>query len=202
MSVLEMRKININVITNKKDQSIAVPKMIYRNLSLRERLNRKIDIDYISKNIVEKKFYYHPFWVAKLLVIAERKPFSPKVTPQMVFIDAITGYRGILSSVPYVKEDDVDSIDLMKPFISSEERVQKYIIDIQINQINNLYMIKKPIYETKDVALHYIPFYKVQVKSPLINKELLLNVNTGEHEDYLWSRLNKTILETSLLVQT
>lgn len=78
-------------------------------------------------------------WVAKMLVIAERKPFPPRVTPNMGFVDAVSGYRGLFTSVPPFQSVNSDGL-VARPILQSEDQLQPYIQDLQ-SQIN-----KKNIY--------------------------------------------------------
>ena len=48
-----------------------------------------------------------------------------------------------------------------------------------------MYMMKKPSYEMKEVTLNYLPIWKVTIQSELLNKEMAINANTGEVEEYL-----------------
>ena len=100
MNSIETSSPTINILTSiHKQKSIA--EMVYKNLPIRQKLNPKINISYITEAIKEKHLIYQPFWIAKLLVIASRKPFKPKTIPHMVFVDGISSYRGILTCTLY-----------------------------------------------------------------------------------------------------
>ncbi|WP_138418637.1 hypothetical protein [Aquibacillus sediminis] len=188
MALTTVKDEQVNLITSKKEKYLPLAKLIYKNLPLRDRLKGKINVEYIEKGITEETCYYHPFWTAQLLVIASRKPFASKVSPQMVFVEGMTGYRGILTDVPYTKTETVEKELLLAPHISTINEVKKYVQDVQQNQINSMYMMKKPTYKLKKLELNYLPFWKVKVETPIVKSEMLLNVNTKENEQYLLKR--------------
>lgn len=62
----------------------------------RKWLKRKVTMNELEQRIVSKKKIYHPMWVAKMLVIAERKPFPPRITPNMALSMPFQGTGGCL----------------------------------------------------------------------------------------------------------
>ncbi|WP_173918209.1 hypothetical protein [Halobacillus sp. Marseille-Q1614] len=162
-----------------------VPKIIYKNLGVQLKMNRHIDAAYLKDHITNTKRLYHPMWVAKLLVIADRKPFPPRKKPNMVFVDAVSGYRGLFPSVPPMKEAEAGSGEIVPVQLTKQQVEETYIIDIQQKQINRSYVLKKPRYELKDLFLTYLPLWKVSVDSSYLTKEFVINANTGESEEYM-----------------
>lgn len=76
-----------------------------------------------------------------MLVIAERKPFPPRVTPNMGFVDAVSGYRGLFTSVPPFQSVNSDGL-VARPILQSEDQLQPYIQDLQ-SQINKKIFTKE-----------------------------------------------------------
>ncbi len=171
--------------TGKGIQEEDLPKSIYKMLGVQAKMNRTIDTHYIKQHIKEAKRFYHPLWVAKLLVIADRKPFPPRKKPNMVFVDAVSGYRGLFPSIPPMNETQVERAEAATPQITKQQVEQKYIIDVQQNQINRSYVLKKPRYHLEDVFLTYLPLWEVEVDSDYLSKTFVINANTGDSEEYM-----------------
>ncbi|MFS0752325.1 hypothetical protein [Oceanobacillus sp. 1P07AA] len=163
-------------------------KYVLRTLPLRIRFNRGVDEQYLIDNTIEKYLYYHPVWVANTLVIAERPPLTPKILKQRIFIDAISGYRGLVSKSLPLKSVDVDRNLLESHQIVESNEVEKYVKDVQVKQINRSYLLKKPQHEIKELQLVYLPLWRIKVKSTIINKVFVINANTGEAENYIYQR--------------
>jgi hypothetical protein len=161
-------------------------RLMFKSLGVAAKVKREVNKMYLKEHIKTVEKQYHPMWVAKLLVIAERKPFPPKKIPRMCFIDGVSGYRGLLTAVPPISEADVpaDRHAVTSPIITEEE-VARYIKDVQEKQINRSYVLKKPLHEVVDVSLVHLPLWKVSVGGSLLKKEFILNANTGESEAYL-----------------
>lgn len=161
---------------------------VYKSLPLKFRLNRNINASILKKSCINRELIFHPFWIAKTLVIAERPPFEPKKIPNMIFVDAISGYRGIFSEVPAIQKMKVERSQIKSSFIKNEEEVKIYIRDVQVRQINRSYILKKPLHEIRELFLAYLPIWKVQISSNLVNDTIYINGNTGESEKYLADR--------------
>ncbi|MFG6146897.1 hypothetical protein [Halobacillus sp. B23F22_1] len=162
-----------------------LPNVIYKNLGIQMKMNRSISADYIKNHIARTKRVYHPMWVAKLLVIADRKPFPPRKKPNMVFVDAVSGYRGLFPTVPAMNEGEVETGEVVPAQLTKQQVKETYIQDIQQNQINRSYVLKKPRYQLEELFLTYLPLWKVQVDSDYLTKEFFINANTGESEEYM-----------------
>lgn len=161
---------------------------IYKSLGVKGKFNNTVNPDYIRKHVLEKELIYHPFWIAKTLVIAERPPFPSKKMPNVIFVDAVSGYRGLFSHIPPVTEEEIETNTLATLRINKEEDVNKYIKNVQEKQINRSYILKKPIHEVKDVSLIYLPIWKVKVKSEDLKETFYINGNTGESEKFMSER--------------
>lgn len=156
----------------------------------------------VTKKDLEKKasfrLFYHPFWVAKTLVIAERPPFSPKKIPNMLFVDAVSGYRGMFSHVPKITEKKVSKRVLQTPVIASKEEAKRYITDIQVHQINRSYLLKKPKHKLLALNMLYLPIWEVCVEVEGEERYFYINGNTGENEAFLakqWEKRKDLLLE-------
>ncbi|GAB3793254.1 hypothetical protein [Virgibacillus kimchii] len=166
----------------------AIYTSIYKSLGVKGKFNQSVNPGYIQKHTVEKDLIYHPFWIAKNLVIAERPPFPSKKMPNIIFVDAVSGYRGLFSTIPPVAEEEVEPTALIPLRINNKEDVNKYIKNVQEKQINRSYILKKPVHEVKEVSLVYLPIWKVKVKAAEINDTFYINGNTGESEKFMSER--------------
>lgn len=162
-------------------------KSIYKSLGAKQKLSRRINTSYIRAHITDQELIYHPFWMVKSLIVAARPPFPPKKIPRMIFIDAVSGYRGIFSHVPPITEEAADG-SIVPPFLQNEEDIDIYIRHVQEKQINKQYLLKKPEHEIVERTLAHLPIFKVSVESAEINDVFYINANTGESEDFLSER--------------
>lgn len=180
-----MRKRTITLLgSNKLISEDKLYLYMYKALKWSQKMNKEINSTFLKNHITDKELFYHPLWIAKTLVIAARRPFPPKKIPKMIFVDAISGYRGMLSTVPetvsiHVKPEHLTNIGII------EEDVKKYIKDVQEKQINRSYVLKKPDHKLIELSLVYLPLWRVNVKSDMLNKEFIINANTGESEEYM-----------------
>ena len=154
---------------------------------MKARLNKTINADYLKKNTTSATLLYHPFWMVKNLVLADRPPFPPKKIPRMIFIDAVSGYRGIFSHVPPVSEEAVGDRLVVEPVIQENE-VGKYAEDVRRKQIDKQYLLKKPRHKIVETSMVYLPIYKVVVDSAEVDRTFYINGNTGESEQFLSGR--------------
>lgn len=160
---------------------------IYRSLKWTIRIRGNINKEFVRSNTTNVALMYHPIWLAKTLVIADRKPFSPKKTPNMVFVDAISGYRGIVSKVPETADVKVHKNQIVSANINDDNAIVNYIKDVQTKQINRSYVLKKPRHKIIEYFLVYLPLWMGKVSSHELNKEFTINANTGESENYMAS---------------
>ncbi|MBN8235594.1 hypothetical protein JF544_10070 [Halobacillus kuroshimensis] len=145
----------------------------------------------IEQGITKLEKMYHPMWIVKMLVIADRKPFPSKVKPNMAFIDGRSGYRGLFPNVPPITQKEVLDSKVRSADITKQDVLNKYVTDIQEKQINRNYVLKKPRYDIKEIEVVYLPLWKVEVDSPYLTKTFVINGNTGESEDLLFELWSK-----------
>src|SRR5699024_4853490 len=72
-------------------------------------VNRKVGIRYIQDNLVGETVIYHRIWLVESVIVAARPPFRPKTIPRIIFVDGVSGYRGVFSHVPPIVDETVDS---------------------------------------------------------------------------------------------
>lgn len=186
------RKIKIITGEGKQVTSNDLVKLILRNLSWRQKLNPKVTNDMVAGSISSRKIHYQPFWIAKVLVFASRHPFPPKTAPYVVFVDAVSGYRGLMSHVPHIQEImPLEDAIIIEPVIDQPEDALRYVFDVQYKQINRLYLLKKPEQKVKEIGLYHLPFWRVSVRNDYYSKDFMFNANTGENESYLMSIWDK-----------
>lgn len=182
-----------NKLINKK----SLAKYVHQSLPLRLKFNRQMNKEHIAKHLCIHDMIYHPFWIAKTLVIAERKPFPPKKSPNMIFIDAVSYYRGLFANIPELTEVVVDQSKTIVKAELKKEDVVRYVQDVQISQINRTYLLKKPRHKIVDFFIVYLPLWFVTINSPRWQEKLYINANTGEVEDHLgklWQTRRKLTL--------
>lgn len=194
-----MKKDEISIIGD--HQLISDEKLIkgmYKSLKWSVRLRRLINEKELKQSITNKQLIYHPLWVAKLIVIADRKPFNPKKTPMMAFVDGVSGYRGLFATNPKIETaTNIMSSQRTKPVIHDENEVLKYITDVQQKQINRSYVLKKPNHKVVDFFLAYLPIWIVDISHNKIKQQFIINANTGESEQYmagLWKTKERLII--------
>lgn len=158
---------------------------VYKSLPLRLKLNRKVNREHIQEHLTVHGLIYHPFWVAKTLVIADRKPFPPKKSPNMIFIDGVSHYRGLFANIPELTDVTVNKRQNIIQADLTKNEVIKYIKDVQFSQINRTYLLKKPDHEIVDYFITYLPLWTGKVDSPYWQEHLYINANTGELETHL-----------------
>ncbi|KGP91811.1 hypothetical protein N780_15665 [Pontibacillus chungwhensis BH030062] len=176
---------NVTILGEEKIQETDLPTSIYKSVKPTLRWNRNFSQKTVQEGMIKKERVYHPMWIVKLLVIADRKPFKSKVTPNMVFIDAISGYRGLFPSIPPTAQKQVNSSDVKKAVISKDDLFTRYLPDVQDKQINRNYVLKKPRYEIKEAELVYVPLWEVELHTPFLTKSYYINGNTGESEELM-----------------
>ncbi|MYL35813.1 hypothetical protein GLW08_15095 [Pontibacillus yanchengensis] len=174
----------VSVLGNEQIKEQDLPEHMYKSLKPSLKWNRHLNPEVLKQGIIDIEKIYYPMWTVRMLVIADRKPFSPKVKPNLAFIDGISGYRGLLSSVPPLVSKAVSNSSIKQPTITKEE-LNKYIYDVQDKQINRSYVLKKPRYEIKEINQTHLPLWKVEVSTDYLTKTFLINGNTGEPEELI-----------------
>ncbi|RYG71435.1 hypothetical protein EU245_14115 [Lentibacillus lipolyticus] len=163
-------------------------KYLYKSLSPIRKWKRHMNETYLRDHSEECQLVYHPLWLAETLVIANRPPFPPKKTPNMVFVDAVSGYRGVFSKIPPIQDCEVMLKDMVSMQIPDTDSVKKYVRDVQTKQINRSYILKKPGHEIRDIYPVYLPLWKIVIRSELVNGTFYMNANTGELETHMQKR--------------
>ncbi|MUV37034.1 hypothetical protein JNUCC1_00840 [Lentibacillus sp. JNUCC-1] len=158
---------------------------MYKSLKWTDRLKKEMTSDFIKKHTCKRELIYHPIWLIKTLVIADRKPFPPKKMPKMIFVDAVSGYRGLITKVPETTKQPIPAPNIITPDIDQTDIVKDYVHDVQKKQINRAYVLKKPDHKIIDSSLVYLPLWFVSVASGEFSKQFVLNANTGESEAFM-----------------
>ncbi|MFC3419547.1 hypothetical protein ACFOLA_08680 [Salinicoccus hispanicus] len=141
----------------------------------------------IRQSIESRHLIHHPMWIIKNTVVATRRPFKPKRIPNMIFIDAVSGYRGLLSTVPAISEVVVEKNSIIHPVIN-ESDVGRYMKDVQARQIDRSYVLKKPQHEPSEPRLVHLPLWKVVMTGEKGREVYYINANTGESEAFMSRR--------------
>ncbi|MGI8314296.1 hypothetical protein [Halobacillus mangrovi] len=177
---------NVSILGEESIMEKDLPGHMYKNLKPSLKWNRQLNEEILRQGIIKKEKMYHPMWVVKMLVIADRKPFPPKIKPNMAFIDAVSGYRGLFPSIPPITSKEVSESKLKRADITKQDLLKRYVIDVQDKQINRNYILKKPRYEIKETELVYLPLWEVAVDTNFLTTTFIINGNTGESEDLLF----------------
>ncbi|MBC5638314.1 hypothetical protein H8S33_16150 [Ornithinibacillus sp. BX22] len=189
MHAIENKRRSIQRVgTENRISEVELYQYIYKSLGLGQKFNKSITIKHLIDYTTEKKLIYHPFYIAKTIVIAERPPFPPRRTPNLIFVDGVSGYRGVFSKVPPLTREEVEPDYLVSVRIPDEHSAVNYVRDVQQKQINRSYVLKKPKHEIREISLNYLPLWKVAVKSELVKEIFYINANTGESEKYMSRR--------------
>ncbi|WP_010530309.1 hypothetical protein [Lentibacillus jeotgali] len=166
----------------------ALYKYIYKAAGMKARVNSSINEHYLRQNAKTCELIYHPFWLAKTLVVADRPPFPPRIQPNIIFVDAVSGYRGVFSKVPPIHDQEIGHSSLIESNIADKEDAERYVINVQEKQMNPSYILKKPRHEIRELFLVYLPLWKVAILSGLVNETFFINGNTGESEKFMSER--------------
>lgn len=140
----------------------------------------------VQEAILSKSEVHHPIWLAKIVTYADRPPFRPKSTPNVVFVDAVSGYRGVLEMIPTLNEIVHVDAERPAPVIDTPERAHPYVRAV-LSTVDRRYALKKPRHEVKELTLVNLPLWRVRLDLEG-GKEIILNANTGEPEKYLSSQ--------------
>lgn len=166
-----------------------LPRFIRQASGMMRKFSAASNEDAIRQRIESSSLIHHPIWIIKNTVVAERRPFKPKRTPNMIFVDAVSGYRGLLSTVPAIYEVAVEKNSIVHAVIN-ESDIAPYIKDVQTRQIDRSYVLKKPQHESSDPRLVHLPLWKVVMTGERGREIHYINANTGESEDFMSRRWN------------
>lgn len=164
-----------------------LPGFIKKSLGIKGKFNPGVSERAIKDDIHTAEVIYHPMWIVQNTVVATRRPFKPKRIPHIIFVDAVSGYRGLLSTVPYISETAVEKDKIISHIIDAQA-VEHYIKDVQNNQIDRSYVLKKPGHERSEPRLVHLPLWKVEMKGRSGREIHYINANTGDSEDFMSSR--------------
>lgn len=128
----------------------------------------------------------HPMWLAWTEVIAARPPFRPVVRPAVIFVDAVSGYRGQLSAVPHTQELDRDVGTVQQARVRDEKQARELVRDVQTQQIDRSYVLRKPRHEIRRLEMLYLPLWRFDPGGG--GEVAVINAVTGDDEAYLASR--------------
>ena len=151
--------------------------------ALGTRRRRQLTSAALSVSISSRTLLHHPMWLAKILTAADRPPFKPKVTPNVVFVDAVSGYRGVLEVVPGLSAAVPDDATGLAPVIRTADEAGGYVQAV-LRKINRNYLVKKPRHTVDDLFLAFLPIWKVELDLDGAT-QVYINGNNGEPETYL-----------------
>ena len=155
----------------------------------------------LRQTLIRQELIYHPLWMGKILTFADRPPFPPKRIPNAAFIDAVSGYRGVLERIPEVDRQTYDDGEHVKPVIENEQQARRYVQAV-LHTVNRGYVLKKPQHQLASLELLHLPLWKVTFQAPEA-RVVYINAVTGEPETYMARQWNSTAwltLDESTLV--
>jgi hypothetical protein len=126
---------------------------------------------------------YHPLWLGKVLTLADRPPFPPKRIPNAAFVDAVSGYRGVLERIPDVNYGPRDGGQQVKAVINTEQEAKRYVQAV-MHTVNRGYVLKKPQHQLASLELLSMPLWRVTVEVPE-RRVVYINAVTGDAETYM-----------------
>ena len=139
--------------------------------------------------MVASELVHHPMWIAKVLTYADRPPFSPKVTPNAVFVDAVSGYRGVLETMPAMDQPLPERANRPEATIATAEAAKAYV-DAVLQKVNRQYMLRKPRHEIAELLQVALPLIRVRLDLDG-GTDVVINGNTGAPETYMASLWGK-----------
>lgn len=142
------------------------------------------DLSKLRDAITKQQLIHHPLWLGKVVTYADRPPFPPKKTPNVVFVDAVSGYRGVLERVPTVTEGiGGDNEMQVSPVIVASAHAEQFVQAV-LHTLNRGYVLKKPKHELAALDMVLLPLWKVTLDLDKPHTAYL-NAVTGEPESYL-----------------
>lgn len=137
----------------------------------------------LRQAVTDQELIYHPLWLGKVLTLADRPPFQPKRVPNAAFVDAVSGYRGVLERIPEVDHATHDDGRQVKPLINTEQQAERYVQAV-MHTVDRGYVLKKPQHQLASLELLHLPLWKMTVEAPE-QRVVYVNAVTGEPETYL-----------------
>jgi hypothetical protein len=155
-----------------------LPKLVLVHLTpLWQRL---LHIKKENVQILEAKPAYYPFWFIKAEAYADRSPFSPKLRRHVLYIDAMTGDRGLTNQFPKIEQKSKTKIDVLSPRFN-KEKVDNLINELVEDFILRPYLLKRPTVKIVGKELIYLHYYLVNVKTKSdVRYSLSVNSLSGE----------------------
>ena len=187
MTLIDRQEIYIEQLGEQAVEAHELPGFIRKSFGMKGKLISGMSEDAIEDGIHSAELIYHPMWIVRNTVVATRRPFKPKRIPNMIFVDAVSGYRGLLSTVPSISEIKVEKDKVITPIIGVQS-VGRYIKDVQSNQIDRSYVLKKPDHEQSKPRLVHLPLWKVEMEGRSGRETHYINANTGASENFMSSR--------------
>ncbi|WP_147383476.1 hypothetical protein [Nesterenkonia natronophila] len=154
----------------------------------------------LRESVTDQELIYHPLWLGKVLTLADRPPFPPKRIPNAAFVDAVSGYRGVLERIPEVSHGTNDDGRQVKPVINTEQQAKRYVQAV-MHTVNRGYVLKKPQHQLASLELLYMPLWKVTAEVPE-RRVVHVNAVTVEPETYMarqWQSADWLSLDTDAL---
>jgi hypothetical protein len=164
-----------------------LPDFIRKSFGMKGKLISGMSEDAIKDGIHTAELIYHPMWIVRNTVVATRRPFKPKRIPNIIFVDAVSGYRGLFSTVPFISETAVEKDKIINHIIDAQA-VGRYIKDVQTSQIDRSYVLKKPNHEPSEPRLVHLPLWKIEMQGRSGRETHYINANTGASENFMSSR--------------
>lgn len=127
----------------------------------------------------------HPMWIAWSDVLAERPPFRTAVRPSVIFVDAVSEYRGLLASVPHTQVLDGREVQVHRATVT-RVRARELVTDVQQSQINRTYLLRKPRHELRRLELSHLPVWRFDPRGG--EPVAYVNAVSGADESYLAGR--------------
>ena len=155
----------------------------------------------LRRAVIDQELVYHPLWLGKVLTLADRPPFPPKQVPNAAFVDAVSGYRGVLERIPEVSRGADEAGRQVKPVINTEQQATRYVQAV-MHTVNRGYVLKKPQHHLVSLELLHLPLWKVTAEVPE-RRAVYVNAVTGEPETYMalqWESGKWLPLDTDALV--
>lgn len=115
-------------------------------------------------DIFDTQYVFVPFWFIKVASYADRIPFPPKVRRYVIYIDAISGERGLTDRFPRTEERDAGEYRVRSPYMK-EDTIKPMVDDLVESLILRRYLLKRPSVEVMDPELVYLPHYYVRVRT-------------------------------------
>lgn len=159
------------------------------------RWRRLGSVPVLRAELREQELLWCPLWLARTLVTADRPPFPPRRSAVAVFVDGLSGYAGLLGgAAPTAVVDPVEG-RVLAPVLD-EEQARDRVTEVQRQQIDRSYPLRKPRHRIESVRLVHLPVRRLHLAGPRAEAAGVagswhVNAVSGELETHLareWSR--------------